>query len=82
MALDPRTEELIRAAFGGRVCCQCGGPAARLVDDRFYCHDHFFRCRRSARGKGSRGAPRAAVVPAAMGSERGTVEAQPPRRSA
>jgi hypothetical protein len=46
MGLDRETELRIRELFGGRRCCQCGQPAARLAGDRFYCPRHFPRGRR------------------------------------
>lgn len=57
MALDPKTEELIRELFAGRQCALCGSPAARMIDDRFYCHRHFRPAMRGPKTKPSVQAP-------------------------
>jgi len=41
MGFDPQTELRLRELFGGRRCCRCGRPAARLARDRFFCERHF-----------------------------------------
>jgi hypothetical protein len=41
--LAPETQARIDELFGGRTCHRCGGPAARLVGERFYCAAHFPR---------------------------------------
>jgi hypothetical protein len=51
MGLDHQTEQRMRELFGGRHCCQCNAPAARLMDDRYYCHGHFLAARRGHRRK-------------------------------
>jgi len=50
MSLHPETERRIREFFGAHKCCKCGGPAARLCQNQFYCAEHF----RSARPKKGR----------------------------
>lgn len=62
MALDPQTEQRLREFFGGQRCCRCGGPAARLVHDHFYCHQHFLSARRKPEKKGRKPAPAAPAV--------------------
>jgi hypothetical protein len=49
MGLDHQTEQRMRELFGGRRCCECGAAAARLMEDRFYCHPHFLAARRGQR---------------------------------
>jgi hypothetical protein len=51
MALDRQTEQRLREFFGGQRCCRCGEPAARLVHDHFYCHQHFLSARRKPEKK-------------------------------
>lgn len=41
MGLHPETEQRMRELFGGRSCCRCGRPAARLAGGRFFCTTHF-----------------------------------------
>ena len=41
--LAPETQARIDELFCGRACHRCGGPAARLVGERFYCPSHFLR---------------------------------------
>lgn len=43
MGLDQRTQQRMKELFGGKQCCECGQPAARLVGERFYCPRHFPR---------------------------------------
>ena len=58
MGLDPRTEQRIRELFGGKQCCECNLPAARLVGDRFYCARHFPRGKRRTLSEGQCGRER------------------------
>jgi hypothetical protein len=52
MGLDRRTEQRLQELFGGKHCCECGLPAARLVGERFYCPRHFPRGKRRSTGEG------------------------------
>jgi hypothetical protein len=58
MGFDPQTEERLRELFGGRRCCRCGRPAARLAHDRFFCERHFHG---GGRGPGVKAAGTAAI---------------------
>jgi hypothetical protein len=51
MGFDPQTEARLRELFGGRRCCRCGRPAARLAHDHFYCERHFHAGQRGASSK-------------------------------
>jgi hypothetical protein len=43
LRLDAETVMKLAELFGGRACCRCGEPAARLSGDRFYCAAHYLR---------------------------------------
>jgi hypothetical protein len=47
MALDEKTEQLMREVFGGQPCSKCSSPASRIVDNLLYCHQHFFSLKRA-----------------------------------
>lgn len=38
MTLDPKTVELLKAFFAGKVCHYCGAPASRFMRGRLRCH--------------------------------------------
>lgn len=68
MALDQRTVQRMQELFGNRACCVCGGPAKRVIEDRFLCAGHFLSARRSPKRK--RGlAVEAQECPVEMGSQ-------------
>jgi hypothetical protein len=50
LGLAPETQTRIEELFGGCACHRCGGPAARLVGERFYCASHFLRQQSQAAG--------------------------------
>ncbi len=41
--LDQATMAMIKEAFGGHQCCECGFTAQRMRKGVFYCEDHYHR---------------------------------------
>lgn len=70
MALDRQTLERMRELFGGRRCCQCNEAAARLMEDRYYCHAHFLSARRGHKRLPGKRAPRQAALRLLAGEDR------------